>query len=149
MAGRGQHDTVCRAAVLAHGDDGAVHRAGGLGARRLPRVFVEIDEVNMEARVRARDLRVGLGLMTEGDTLIVGSYLGQAEKGSTYSVIEYIGSDTELIIPAFIEGCRVTKFNQRILEDMDSLRILSVPAGFVVEPTLVPEGAQVVVRPQV
>ena len=97
----------------------------------------------------ARDLRVGLGLMTEGDTLIVGSYLGQAEKGSTYSVIEYIGSDTELIIPAFIEGCRVTKFNQRILEDMDSLRILSVPAGFVVEPTLVPEGAQVVVRPQV
>lgn len=37
--------------------------------------------------------------MTEGDTLIVGSYLGQAEKGSTYSVIEYIGSDTELIIP--------------------------------------------------
>ena len=98
---------------------------------------------------RARDLRVGLGLMTEGDTLIVGSYLGQAEKGSTYSVIEYIGSDTELVIPAFIEGCRVTKFNQRILEDMDSLRILSVPAGFVVEPTLVPEGAQVVVRPQV
>ena len=97
----------------------------------------------------ARDLRVGLGLMTEGDTLIVGSYLGQAEKGSTYSVIEYIGSDTELIIPAFIEGCRVTKFNQRILEDMDSLRILSVPTGFVVEPTLVPEGAQVVVRPQV
>ena len=58
VAGRGQHDTVCRAAVLAHGDDGAVHRAGGLGARRLPRVFVEIDEVNMEARVRARDLRV-------------------------------------------------------------------------------------------
>ena len=98
---------------------------------------------------RARDLRVGLGLMIEGDTLIVGSYLGQAEKGSTYSVIEYIGSDTELIIPAFIEGCRVTKFNQRILEDMDSLRILSVPTGFVVEPTLVPEGAQVVVRPQV
>ena len=58
MAGRGQHDTVCRAAVLAHGDDGAVHRAGRLGARRLPCVFVEIDEVNMEARVRARDLRV-------------------------------------------------------------------------------------------
>lgn len=97
----------------------------------------------------ARDLRVGLGLMIEGDTLIVGSYLGQAEKGNTYSVIEYIGSDTELVIPAFIEGCRVTKFNQRILEDMDSLRILSVPAGFVVEPTLVPEGAQVVVRPQI
>lgn len=43
----------------------------------------------------------------------------------------------------------MTKFNQRILEDMDSLRILSVPAGFVVEPTLVPEGTQVVVRPQV
>ena len=58
VAGRGQHDTVCRAAVLAHGDDGTVHRAGRLGARRLPRVFVEIDEVNMEARVRARDLRV-------------------------------------------------------------------------------------------
>ena len=58
VAGRGQHDTVCRAAVLAHGDDGAVHRAGGLGARRLPRVFVEIDEIDVEARVRARDLRV-------------------------------------------------------------------------------------------
>ena len=95
----------------------------------------------------ARDLRVGLGLMLEGDTLIVGSYLGQAERGGTYSVIEYIGSDTTLIIPAMIEGCRVTKFNQRILEDMDGLQVLSIPAGFTVEPSLLPEGTQVVVRP--
>lgn len=93
-----------------------------------------------------RDLRVGLGLMMEGETLIVGSYLGQAERGGTYSVIEYIGSDTELIIPAMIEGCRVTKFNQRILEDMDNLQILSIPAGFTVEPSLLPEGTRVVVR---
>ena len=58
VPGRGQHDTVCRAAVLAHGDDGAVHRAGGFGAGRLPGVVIEIDEIDVEARVRARDLRI-------------------------------------------------------------------------------------------
>ena len=58
VAGRGQHDTVCRAAVLAHGDDGAVHRAGGLGAGRLPVMVIEINEIDMEARIRARDLRI-------------------------------------------------------------------------------------------
>ena len=52
-------------------------------------------------------------------------------------------------ISGVFEQVLLLGFNQRILEDMDSLRILSVPAGFVVEPTLVPEGAQVVVRPQV
>lgn len=94
-----------------------------------------------------RDLRVGLGLIQEGNTLLVGSYLGQAEKGNTYAIVEYIGSDKTLAIPTYIEGCRVTKFNHRILEDMDDLEILSVPAGFVVEPSIVPIGAQVVVRP--
>lgn len=94
----------------------------------------------------ARDLRVGLGLIQEGETLLVGSYLGQAEKGNTYAIIEYIGSDAELRIPTFIEGHRVSRFNHRILEDMDDLRVLSVPHGFVVEPAIVPEGAQIVVR---
>lgn len=94
----------------------------------------------------ARDLHVGLGLIQEGDTLLVGSYLGQAEKGNTYAIVEYIGSDKTLAIPTCIEGCRVTKFNHRILEDMDDLEVLSIPAGFVVEPSIVPIGAQVVVR---
>ena len=58
VAGRGQHDPVGRAAVLAHGDDGAVHRAGRLGAGRLPVMVIEINEIDMEARVRARDLRI-------------------------------------------------------------------------------------------
>ena len=58
VAGHGQHDPVGRTAVLAHGDDGAVHRAGGLGAGRLPGVVVEIDEIDVEARIRARDLRI-------------------------------------------------------------------------------------------
>ena len=58
VAGHGQHDPVGRAAVLAHRDDGAVHRAGGLGAGRLPGVVVEIDEIDVEARIRARDLRI-------------------------------------------------------------------------------------------
>jgi len=58
VAGRGQHDPVGRAAVLAHGDDGAIHRAGGFGAGRLPGVVIEIDEIDMEARIRARDLRI-------------------------------------------------------------------------------------------
>ena len=58
VAGHGQHDPVGRAAVLAHGDDGAVHLAGGLGAGRLPVMVIEINEIDMEARIRARDLRI-------------------------------------------------------------------------------------------
>ena len=45
-------------ATCAHRDDGAVHRAGGLGAGRLPCMVVEIDEIDVEARIRARDLRL-------------------------------------------------------------------------------------------
>ena len=58
VAGHGQHDPVGRAAVLAHRDNRAVLRAGRLGAGRLPGVVIEINEIDMEARIRARDLRI-------------------------------------------------------------------------------------------
>ena len=58
VAGHGQHDPVGRAAVLAHRDNRAVLRAGGFGAGRLPVMVIEINEIDMEARIRARDLRI-------------------------------------------------------------------------------------------